>query len=204
MGPELIRRRTLDVSALPTVVFGTRTLLWYGTMGLAAIEGMMFAIVIASYFFLRLRVTDWPPGVLPPYLLYGTLNTLLFLVSLYPNHVIKKAAKQGELRKVQILLVVLALLALGNLIIRVFEFPSLNIGWNANAYGSIVWFLLGLHTAHLLTDWADTIVLGALMFTDKVEGKRFMDVYENSDYWYFVVWTWLPIYFVLYWAPRIL
>jgi cytochrome c oxidase subunit I+III len=29
-------------------------------------------------------------------------------------------------------------------------------------------------------------------------------VYENSDYWYFVVWTWLPIYFVLYWAPRIL
>jgi hypothetical protein len=29
-----------------------------------------------------------------------------------------------------------------------------------------------------------------------------MDVYENGDYWYFVVLTWIPIYLVLYWAPR--
>jgi cytochrome c oxidase subunit III len=204
MGPGLTSRRTLDVSNLPNVVFGTRTMLWFGTMGMAAIEGMMFAIVIGAYFFLRLRVTDWPPGVLPPYLLYGTLNTVLFLVSLYPNHVLKNAANQGALRKVRILLVVLTLFALGNLGLRVFEFPSLGIDWNANAYGSVVWMILGLHTVHLITDWADTIVLTVLMFTDKVEGKRFMDVYENSDYWYFVVWTWLPIYFVLYWAPRIL
>jgi cytochrome c oxidase subunit III len=204
MGPELTRRRTLDVSGLPTVVFGTRTLLWFGTMGIAAIEGMVFAIVIAAYFFLRLRVTDWPPGVLPPYLLYGTLNTVLFLVSLFPNHILKKAAKEGELKKVQVLLIVLTLFAVGNLVLRVFEFPSLGIKWNANAYGSVVWIILGLHTVHLITDWFDTVVLTLLMFTDKVEGKRFMDVYENSDYWYFVVWTWLPIYFVLYWAPRII
>jgi heme/copper-type cytochrome/quinol oxidase subunit 3 len=42
------------------------------------------------------------------------------------------------------------------------------------------------------------------MFTDKVEGKRFMDTSENSDYWYFVVVTWLPIYAVIYFAPRLL
>jgi cytochrome c oxidase subunit I+III len=47
-------------------------------------------------------------------------------------------------------------------------------------------------------------VLTVLMFTSRVEGKRFMDVYENSDYWYFVIWTWLPVYATIYLAPRLL
>jgi cytochrome c oxidase subunit I+III len=80
----------------------------------------------------------------------------------------------------------------------------LNCRWDQNAYGSVVWTLLGLHTVHLLTDWFDTVVLTVLMFTGPVEGKRFMDVSENSDYWYFVILTWVPIYFVLYFAPRLL
>jgi cytochrome c oxidase subunit 1/cytochrome c oxidase subunit I+III len=79
MGSELTHRPTLDVSGLPTVVFGSRSILWWATMGLAIIEGTMFAILIATYFFLRTRVGDWPPGVLPPYLLWGTINTGIFL-----------------------------------------------------------------------------------------------------------------------------
>ena len=31
-------------------------------------------------------------------------------------------------------------------IVRVFEFRSLNVWWDTNAYGSVVWTLLGLHT----------------------------------------------------------
>jgi cytochrome c oxidase subunit 3 len=204
MGPELTARRTLDVSTMPNVVFGHRTLLWYGTMGMAAIEGMMFAILVGSYLFLRTRATEWPPGVLPPYTLYGTINLLIFLVSLYPNHLAKRAAKEGDLKKLQKLLLLLCGFGAATLIIRIWEFPSLGIRWDANAYGSAVWMLLGLHTVHLLTDWIDSIVLTVLMFTNKVEGKRFMDCYENSDYWYFVVYTWLPIYFVIYWVPRII
>ena len=46
-------------------------------------------------------------------------------------------------------------------------------------------------------------LLTALMFVGPVEEKRFVDVSENALYWYFVVLTWLPIYVVLYWAPRV-
>ena len=43
------------------------------------------------------------------------------------------------------------------------------------------------------------------MFDDgRVEGKRFVDVSENAFYWYFVVASWLPIWFVIYIAPRLL
>ena len=197
-------RRELDVSDLPTVVFGHRSIIWLGTIGMMMIEATAFALVIASYFYLRTRSNGWPPGLLPPKLLFGTANTLLFLVSLFPNAWTKKRGEAGDLRGVQIGLVIMVLFGMGNIVIRWFEFRSLNSTWDANAYASVTWVLLGLHTVHLLTDWFDTTVLAALMFSDRVEGKRFMDVSENCDYWYFVVFTWLPIYAVLYFAPRVL
>ncbi len=197
-------RRELDVSDLPTVVFGHRSIIWLGTIGMMMIEATAFALVVASYFYLRTRSNGWPPGLQPPNLLFGTANTLLFLGSLFPNAWTKKRGEAGDLRGAQIGLVVMVLLGLGNIALRWFEFRNLNSTWDANAYASVTWTLLGLHTVHLLTDWFDTAVLTVLMFSGLAEGKRFMDVSENSDYWYFVVFTWLPIYAVLYFAPRIL
>jgi heme/copper-type cytochrome/quinol oxidase subunit 3 len=55
---------------------------------------------------------------------------------------------------------------------------------------------------HLVTDTYDSIVLAVLLFIGPLESKRFVDVNENADYWYFVVLSWLPIYAVIYWAPR--
>ena len=42
------------------------------------------------------------------------------------------------------------------------------------------------------------------MFVGPIEGKRFVDVSENSMYWNFVVVMWLMIYLVIYIAPRVL
>ena len=88
--------------------------------------------------------------------------------------------------------------------VRVFEVGALGTRWDQNAYGSIVWVSMGFHTAHLLTDMLDTVVLIALMYLGPVEGKRFVDCSENSVYWYFVVAMWLPLYLVIYIAPRLM
>jgi heme/copper-type cytochrome/quinol oxidase subunit 3 len=197
-----MQKRELNVAGYPSVVFGYRSLIWWGTMGMMLIEGTMFAITLAAYFFLRTRSSDWPPGLMPPRITAGTVNLAIFLVSVAPAIWVQKVAEKGDLGKTQIGLVVMSLVGIGNLIARVYEFPSLMSTWDANAYASITWMLLGLHTVHLATDWADTVVLTVLMFTDRVDGKRFMDTSENSDYWYFVVLTWIPIYLVIYWAPR--
>jgi cytochrome c oxidase subunit I+III len=42
----------------------------------------------------------------------------------------------------------------------------------------------------------------ALSFFGPVDGRRFGDLIENAEYWDFVVLTWLPVYFFIYWAPR--
>jgi cytochrome c oxidase subunit I+III len=41
-----------------------------------------------------------------------------------------------------------------------------------------------------------------LVFTGPLEGRRFVDVSENAVYWLFVVFSWLPVYAVIYGVPR--
>src|SRR5438093_1148402 len=79
---KVTRRRTLDISQLPTVVFEARSIMSWAMFGMMLIEGTMFCIVLATYFYLRTRSTDWPAGTNPPGLFYGSINTGIFVVSL--------------------------------------------------------------------------------------------------------------------------
>lgn len=197
-------RRVIDVSGLPTFAFGSRSPLWWGTVCMMIVEGSMFLFAIITYFYLQGSAYEWPPGANRlPGLTFATINTAVLLLSLYPNHLIKKAAERLELAKVRKLLLVMSGAAVAFLTVRAFEFGQLGIRWDDNAYGSILWTLLGLHTVHLLTDAFDTMVMTAMMYREPVEGRRFVDVSENAEYWYFVIATWLPIYFVVYLYPRI-
>jgi cytochrome c oxidase subunit I+III len=198
-----VRGPALDVAELPSFGFGHRSIMWWGTQGMMAIEGTVFALAVAIYFYLRSQASVWPLHDPPPALLWGTLNSVVLLVSLWPNHLAKKASEGMDLGGERLwvwVCIVFGLLILG---VRVFEFENLHCRWDADAYGSIVFTLLGLHTLHLVTDTYDTVVLGVLLLTGPLEGQRHVDVSENALYWIFVVLTWLPIYAVLYWAPRI-
>jgi cytochrome c oxidase subunit III len=199
-----VRQTAIDVSPLPDYAFGQRSLLWWATLGMVVIEGMVFALVIMAYLYLKGRNDHWPPGtILPPNLLWGTVNTIILVVSMVPNELTKRAAETFQLRRVQLWLVVCMLFGLAFNVVRIFEFRSLNVSWDSNAYGSVVWILLGLHTTHIVTDWVDTGVLTALMLTGPIDEHRFVDVSENAMYWYFVVLAWLPIYALIYFAPRV-
>jgi cytochrome c oxidase subunit I+III len=202
--PPRRRGMALDVSQLPSFGFSHRSLMWWGTLGVIAIEGTVFAMVIMSYFYLRTNAADdWPLGVPVPGLFWGTLNVAVLVASAVPNHLAKKSAERYDLAGTRRWLLVCVAFAVAFVAIRFLEFTQLHCRWDSNAYGSVVWGLLGLHTLHLVTDLYDTIVLTAIMFSGPLESKRFVDVSENSAYWYFVLLAWLPIYAVIYWAPRL-
>jgi cytochrome c oxidase subunit III len=192
-----------DLSRLDTLAFGSRGIVWWGTLAFIAIESAGFVLAGVTYFYLRSRNDAWPIGHPPPDLLYGTLHLVLLVLSVWPNHWTKRAAENEDLRRIRIGLAVMVLLGLVLVAIRVAEFGHLNVEWSANAYGSIAWTLLGLHATHLVTDLADTIVLAVLMVTGPLQKRRFVDVSENAFYWDFVVIAWLPIYAVLYLVPRL-
>ena len=53
-----------------------------------------------------------------------------------------------------------------------------------------------------LTDFIDTGFLTLFTFTHPLDDERFSDVDDDCIYWAFVVACWLPIYVLVYWAPR--
>jgi heme/copper-type cytochrome/quinol oxidase subunit 3 len=194
----------LDLSKLPPHGLGTASLTWWGTLAFMLIEGTGFALSIVVYLYLMSLAPHWPLNAPPPDLLPGSVLTLLLVASLAPNVLIARWARQQNLAKVRIGLIVMSLLGVAPLIVRIFEFPAMHISWDQNAYGSIVWVMLGLHTTHIITDLIDTVVLTCLMFSRHGDNpRRYGDVSDNAMYWNFVVATWLPMYICLYWVPRL-
>jgi cytochrome c oxidase subunit 3 len=197
-------RIVADLSELPLHGMGSASPTWWGTIAFMLIEGTGFALIIGVYLYLASLATVWPLSAPLPSLGPGTVLTLLLVVSLIPNFLLARWAGQGDLRKVRIGVVVMSVLGLAPLPLRWFEFPALHVSWDSNAYGSVTWTMLGLHTTHIITDLADTLVLAVLMFSRHGDNqRRFGDVQDNAMYWNFVVLTWLPIYACLYWVPRL-
>jgi len=200
--PAIPRGDSLDVSNLPSYGFGTRSLMWWGTVGMCAIEGTAFAFMIVIYFYLRGLSTEWPAGRPAPDLLWGTVNLGVILASAIPNYYCDRAAIAQDLPRVKFMLLLGVLCGLALCGVRWLEFTALNVRWSDGAYGSVVWMLMGLHTFNLVTDVIDTMVLAAVMYKTPLEGKRYVDIAENSGYWVFIVVTWVPIYAVVYWGAR--
>jgi heme/copper-type cytochrome/quinol oxidase subunit 3 len=198
-------RFTGDVADLPTHKFGPSSLTWWGIIGFMVIEGGFFMLTFAAYFFLMGHEQGWPPeGRQAPDLLAGTLFTIIMLLSVIPKTMVKKAARAGVVPAIRLLLPVMVAIGAVLLVIRGFEFNSLNYRWTDDAYSSIIWALLLLHATHLITDWGDTVVLTALMYTPvSYEGRRWVDVDENALYWRYIWLLWIPIYLMIYWVPRL-
>ena len=196
---------TDDVSTLPTHAFSYRSVTWWGIIGFMVIEGAAFGLAFAAYFFLMGHEQGWPPeGRQAPDLVAGTLFTILILLSEFPNTLIKRAAHERDVPTIRMMMGVMIAIGAVLLVIRGFEFNNLNCRWTDDAYSSIVWAVLFLHTTHILTDWGDTVVLWFLMMTDVGwEGRRLVDTDENCLYWRYVWLLWIPVYLLVYWVPRL-
>ena len=48
----------------------------------------------------------------------------------------------------------------------------------------------------------DTLGLALLCFVLQPEEKHFVDITENSFFWYFVIITWIPLYLIVFLGPR--
>jgi cytochrome c oxidase subunit III len=201
----VVRERVVaDLRELPAHGFGSASPTWWGTLAFMLLEGSGFALLIGMYLYLMSLAPHWPIGAAPPDLGAGTLLTLILLASVVPNLLVARWARRQELPKVRLGIIAMSLLGAVPLIPRVYEFAATRVSWDSNAYGSLLWTMLGLHTTHIVTDLGDTLVLAALMFTRHgPTPRRFGDVEDNALYWNFVVVTWLPLYLCIYWVPRL-
>jgi cytochrome c oxidase subunit III len=203
-------KTVIDVRDLPHHDFDTVDPVWWGNNGLLAIETSMFVILIATYFYLRQNFAEWPPPLAQltaplnplPDLGPGTWNTALLLFSILPVVLVDLCARRGYQLGAQVGLVICLLCGAGAIALRSFEFSAVKFRWDSNGYGSIVWFLLGMHLAHLLTLILETVLLTLWAFLREFDMKHRLDMTALAIYWYWVVGVWLLIYTVVYWSPR--
>ena len=196
--------RTLDVSELPTAVLDSRSLVWWGTIVMTVVEGMVFAIAIGGYFYLRMVANAWPPPRIgPPALTAATVNLGILLLSALPAFWLDRAGKAKNARSVRILLGVNLVFGTTFLILRYFEFKALHCMWNQSAYASIQWTILGLHTSNLLTSLLETAIVLIYVLIKPIDDRHFLDARLDGVFWYFIVITWIPLYAVVFLVPRL-
>jgi cytochrome c oxidase subunit III len=195
-------RIVADVSRLPTVVYGARNLVSWGTTGFMVIEGFSLGLCAVTYVYLRKNSVVWPPhGTQLPQLLVPTINMVLMVLSLPLALWTKRRAERMETGATRIGLVLSSIVAVAVFALRIAEFPSLHTQWNSSAYGSIAWTIIGFHATLILIDMYDTIGITAIMFL-RPESKWYPEVADNALYWVFTVVAWIPLYFLVYFGPR--
>ena len=192
-----------DLSRLPAAGFRTHGLWFWAAMAFMLMEGVGFALAAATYLYLMNGAAQWPLSDRPPDLLWGTAQTALLVASLVPTVLMCRAARLRQLAPTRLWAVIVFVLNTLCLVIRGFEFAHLNTQVDRDAYGSVTWALMLLHTTHLVTDFIDTAFVTLFLFTHSVDTERFSDVDDDGVYWTFVVLCWLPLYALVYLAPRI-
>jgi len=192
-------RNVLDVSSLPTFAFGRRDPRWAAVMLLIAIEGSVFGLMVFAYFYVRTRLEVWPPTPLTAReLALGGVTAAVLLASAVTAHLVNRAAYVVDLPRARRWLLLTTALSALALLLRVVELSSLPFRWDANVFGSVFWGTLSLHTLHLIAGNVENGLFLALLHRGPIEKKHLVDLEVNGIYWYFVVFSWLPIYAILY------
>ena len=210
---ELIGRRALDVSKLPSTLFDYHEPLWWGNLLGLFIETTMFGILAAVYFSVSMNLSPFPPPVVDrfpviydpvPDLTIPTINLVVLLVSLVPGIWLDRSARRLNERKVIALLMITLIFNVAAIVLRFYEFDALYFKWDDNAYGSITWTILGTHLLHLFVLCAEDVFLLVWTATKGLDKKHALDLTVTATYWYWVVGIWVLMYALVYLAPRFL
>ena len=202
--PRIETRVAVDASGLERLTPHTHPL-WWGVLGLVAIEFSVVSNLIASYFYLMAQNPVWPPeGYDPPDLLWATVVLIVLPISSFTMWWAGKGSDRDDKRQLALGVtasVALATVALGFRGLQISEFE---IRWNEHAYGSLLWTITGFHFTHVVSAILGTAVVAVLAWRNYFTSKRQLGVVVDTLYWYFVAFAFVPFYLVLYIAPRVL
>jgi cytochrome c oxidase subunit 3 len=195
----------VNASLVPLNAYGSRAPLWWGTLGLIVVEGVFFALLIASYFFFRMRYVEWPPpdaGV--PSVGLPIAGLCLMLVTCYPLYRIQREAPRQSPPWLARMLLLSGVMMAGSICIRYKEFSALHTSYWIHSYGSITWMLFFTHGVELMFSAGETFLLAYFCATENLDEKHRGDLQLNSIFYYFLVVSWVVILGVVQIGGRLL
>ncbi len=193
---------------LPETAVGSRSFGWWGMVWLIATEATLFAILLASYFYIRFRSgPEWPPDhIEAPALELPLIMTVILWSSSIPVHMAEKAIEKGKQRKLR------WSLAAGWVLGATFLFLTLGVEWpetlheftpRTNAYGSFFFTITGFHASHVIVGLSVSLFTQARAWQGAFDEKRHVSVQNFAMYWHFVDIVWLFVLLTLYISPHL-
>jgi cytochrome c oxidase subunit III len=193
--------------ALPSYSSGTRAFGWWGMVWVIATEAMLFAALIASYFFLRFKYAPvWPPeGIDSPSLELPLIMTVILLSSSVPVHMAERAIRNGRQRGLRRGLAAGFVLGAAFLCLQAVEYAEkLNeFTPTTNAYGSLFFVITGFHGLHVLVGLMFSIWTQIRARRGAFDERRHLTVQNFTMYWHFVDGVWVFVLATIYISPNV-
>lgn len=176
---------------------------WWGMLLLVFTEAMLFAFLLASYFYAKSQSPGWPPEP-PPELRLPMLNTGILLASSGTMWWAERAIGAGRTGWLRAGL--LATVALGAVFLTIqgIEYAHAHFGPATHAYGSLFFVITGFHGSHVAVGLAMILFTVARAWLGHFSADRHLGVRVTAFYWHFVDVVWLFVFTSLYLSPRFL
>ena len=195
-------------SQLPHTAHGPRSYGWWGMVWLIATEATLFAMLIASYFYLRFRSgPEWPPsGIEAPELALPLIMSAILLSSSVPVHFAETSIEKGDVRGLRIGL------GIGWLLGVIFLAITWGIEWpealhhftpRTNSYGSMYFTITGFHGAHVVVGLAFSAWTQVRAWGGAFSADRHLTVQNFAMYWHFVDAVWIAVLLTVYVSPNL-
>jgi heme/copper-type cytochrome/quinol oxidase subunit 3 len=197
------------MSAEPSVVALPRASSngWWAMVLLIATEATLFAVLLASYFYVRFRTEGaWPPdGIADPKLLRAAVMTVILLASSLCVHAGESGVRRGSRSALVAGLGAGFLLGLGFLALQIWETQAVSEEFTprTDAYGSLFFTITGAHAAHLAAGLLLLAWIQVRAWWGAYTPGRHLGVQMSAVYWHFVVALQVAIFAVLYLSPRL-
>src|SRR4051794_4525282 len=187
---------TVTTAVVPrAAVASSKPAAWWGMATLIATEATIFAILIASYLFLRASSPAWPQGgIEPPDLKLALPFSFVLWGSSIPLVIAELAIRRGRMTAVRLGLLLSGLMGLAFLVATLADFDALDFGWRDNAYASAFYTLVGLHAIHVGIGLAMNAVVQLKAWLGKLTPERHLTLTVFAMYWHFVDVVWLAVF----------
>lgn len=181
-------------------VLDRRDVSWWGMSLFIATEAALFVYLIAAYFYVGGAAATWPP--LTPSIRITGFNTILLILSSGSAIIAERSVRHNRAGMLRAWLAVTILLGATFLTFQLYEYTTLEVHAQTDAYGSFFYLITGLHGAHVALGLLMLIYVLCRAFAGHFDSVRHSAVRNAILYWHFVDVVWLIVFTTLYLLPR--
>jgi cytochrome c oxidase subunit III len=172
----------------------------FGTVVFLASESMLFAALLAAYYFLRGDTPAWPPPGTKLDVVGMGYGTALLAFGSVTMSIAQVAAMRSARVVARAMLGLTILAALGFLALELADWSAANFRVNDSAYATLYFVLTGTHFAHVA---AGVVLLAAVAIFLRMPAftrEHHAGVEAVAYYWHFVFVVWLALYATIFFA----